>query len=261
MAHAIAAALDAERFHTLHPFLAELPDARFPDLVSLNELAARHELRNAGGLPLRFVAPAEGTYEQTIYVEGAVPTRPDSWHDLFNALAWCAFPQSKALLNRLHVERLREPRPANGRGAARDVLTLFDESGVVIACKDPDLAQLLKNFSWKELFYAQRERLRAGMSFHIVGHAIHEQLLRPFDGITAKGIVFDVDPKFFAWDARQRLRHLDELTAAYFSDPQNLERTRSLQPVPVLGIPDWWPANEDARYYDNLDYFRPRRER
>ena len=33
-------------------------------------------------------------------------------------------------------------------------------------------------------------------------------------------------------------------------------RPRELSPLPVLGIPGWWPDNERADFYDNTDYFR-----
>ena len=34
-----------------------------------------------------------------------------------------------------------------------------------------------------------------------------------------------------------------------------------LAPLPVLGVPGWWAANEAASFYDNRDYFRPGRSR
>jgi hypothetical protein len=250
----------SERFHTLRSFLAELDENAFPDLRALNELAARFALRSADDLPLRFVPPgAEKSYEQAVYDSGCVCTRPQNWHDLFNALAWCAFPRSKALLNRLHVDQLTRRDPSAGRGTVRDVLTLFDESGMIVACADPALARLLEEFRWKDLFVERRESVAASMSFHVFGHAIHEQMLDPFDGITAKAVVFEVDRGFFGLDERTRLKELDARTAEHFFRPQSLESTRNLQPVPVLGIPGWWPANEAAHYYDNTAYFRPRR--
>ena len=32
-----------------------------------------------------------------------------------------------------------------------------------------------------------------------------------------------------------------------------------LAPLPVLGVPGWWPDNEAQGFYDNSDYFRPGR--
>jgi hypothetical protein len=40
-----------------------------------------------------------------------------------------------------------------------------------------------------------------------------------------------------------------------------LTAPRALAVVPVLGVPGWCPGNEQESYYDNTDYFRPRRSR
>jgi hypothetical protein len=34
-------------------------------------------------------------YECRIWETGEVETRPDNWHDFFNALVWLSFPQTK----------------------------------------------------------------------------------------------------------------------------------------------------------------------
>ena len=31
---------------------------------------------------------------------------------------------------------------------------------------------------------------------------------------------------------------------------------RPFLPLPVLGVPSWWPANEDAAFYDDPAVFR-----
>jgi hypothetical protein len=35
--------------------------------------------------------------------------------------------------------------------------------------------------------------------------------------------------------------------------------TKPFAPLPVLGIPGWWPANEDPRFYGDKTVFRPGR--
>ncbi|MBL8391935.1 MAG: DUF3025 domain-containing protein, partial [Candidatus Accumulibacter sp.] len=69
-----------------------------PDLAALAALAETRELRNAAGRRIAFVAPpADGLdYETRIWLTGEVATRPDNWHDFFNALVWFAFPNTKA---------------------------------------------------------------------------------------------------------------------------------------------------------------------
>ena len=257
MAPAIASLLGAPRFHTVDIFLRQL-DSEFPTHAALNELAQKYVLRNAKGLPLRFVPPVEAGYEKLIYEEARVPTRAKSWHDLFNALSWCAFPRAKALLNRLHIEEMAKQESADRRSTARDVLTLYDESGMVIACADAQLAELLRGFEWKELFWRRRDEVRGKICFHIFGHALHEQFLEPYKGITGKALVVPVDENFARKTLLERNVFLDDAICAYFEAPRALESTQALQPLPALGIPDWW-HNNFASYYDDKSYFRPGR--
>ena len=35
--------------------------------------------------------------------------------------------------------------------------------------------------------------------------------------------------------------------------------TKPFSPLPVLGVPGWWPANETPAFYDDASVFRPRR--
>src|SRR5262245_61513973 len=86
-------------FATLRHGFEESSD--WPDLSAYNALARRRQVANARGMPLTFVAqelkpgrrrrrtaPKPVPYEQVIYERAEVPTRPASWHDFFNMLAW-----------------------------------------------------------------------------------------------------------------------------------------------------------------------------
>ena len=35
--------------------------------------------------------------------------------------------------------------------------------------------------------------------------------------------------------------------------------TAAMTPLPVLGVPGWWPENENFSFYDDSFVFRPRR--
>lgn len=244
-------------FATVAPLLARLPARTFPTVEHLNALARERGLRSGGGAPIEFVhAGAARDYEVTIYREGRVPTRPGNWHDLFNALAWLTFPRTKATLNRLHYEAIvRSPAPRL-RGTARDVLTLFDEGGVIVACAEPELAALLAAFQWKQLFWWRRDEVRSAMRFLVFGHAIHEQALAPYKGVTAKALVAPVGAAALAAPPEALLARLDAHAAAHFTRPEALASTRSLHPLPVLGIPGWTSANEDPAFYDDPAVFR-----
>jgi len=49
---------------------------------------------------------------------------------------------------------------------------------------------------------------------------------------------------------------LDERAAAHFTAPGALASTRSLHPLPILGIPGWTAENEDEAFYDDAYVFR-----
>jgi hypothetical protein len=258
-----AALLASPLLATVRRLLERLPADRFPTLDELNLLARERDLRSGGGAPVSFVPAAadrpgmlEAQYEIRIHREGAVPTRAGSWHDLFNALVWLTFPRTKATINRLHHDEMLRRRDERQRGTARDVLTLFDEGGVIAACADASLARLLTEFRWKELFWTRRADVAASMRFHVFGHAIHEKALAPYKGVTAKTLVVDVPRATLGWPDEALTAALDERAAEHFAAPGALASTRSLHPLPILGVPGWTSANDNAAFYDDPAVFR-----
>ncbi len=254
-------------FAAVRSLIERLPESGFPALDALNAIAIERHISTGGGQALRFVAvgaPAstvERPYEERVFETGEVPTRASNWHDLFNALAWLAYPHTKATLNRRHYEELRKRHGEPLRGTARDVLTLFDEGGMLVACAEPSLAALLRDFRWKELFWLRRADVQARMRFHVFGHAILEHALAPFRGVTAKALLLDVGEDAIAQPADALNSTLDARAAGYFAAPDALASTRSLAPLPILGIPGWTPENENPAYYDDVGQFRPGRRR
>jgi hypothetical protein len=246
-------------FASIHPLLAALPGDRFPALDDLNALAAERAITSGGGAPLRFVAPAPRNepYELRIFRDGTVPTRPGSWHDLFNALVWLSFPRTKAVLNRLHVAEIERLAGARERGPVRDVLTLFDESGLVMATSDAGLAERLSDFDWTGLFVERRQEVVARARFYVFGHAVMEKALAPFKGITARTLVIEADGALLRAPVAAQVEALDARAAAHFERRDLLASTRTLSPLPILGIPGWCRENEDPGYYADTTHFRP----
>lgn len=240
--------------------------SHWPDLSDLADLidSSSRKIVTRSGKPICFVyqrktkRTLEEQYEARIYLTGEVQTRIHNWHDLFNALVWITFPNTKAELNQLHYQALtqewqdRERR----RGSLRDAATLFDESGVVVVCNDNNLIKLLEDFDWKSLFWTQREALKKRMKFFIFGHGLYEKALNPYVGMTGKGAVFSVDADFFNQSLAVQLASIDRILANFIR--QQLTATSDLRPIPVLGYPGWSPDNKNEAYYDNRDYFRPR---
>jgi len=251
-------------FASVRAQLERLPADRFPDLEHLNALARERGVRSGGGAALEFVAPAGAAgsarhYEERIFRTGEVATRAGSRHDLFNALAWLAFPRTKAVLNRLHHAELGRRGDGPARGTARDLATLFDEGGIVVACADPALAALLAGFRWKRLFWDERAEVARSMRFLVFGHAILEHALAPFKGVTAKALVLAAGRE--ALGDAALVDRTDAQAAAHFARRDSVASTRALQPLPVLGIPGWTPENDDPAYYDDAAVFRAGRAR
>ena len=267
--------LQSPLFAPLHPILASLDAGGFPTLHDCNALLAARPspITVQNGMPLRFVPQECGKlsfevqYEPRCYLTGEVQMRAHNLHDLFNALVWLTFPRTKAVINARHYRALTEEDIAvaagSQRGAVRDVNTLLDESGVVIAYADAHdnagLAGLLRDFKWKELFWQRREQVRASMGFYLFGHGLYEKALQPYVGMTGQGLLIKVEQAFFTWPLVQQLAHLDSLLADYLAAPEHCRSTRDLSPLPLLGVPGWAADNDCAAYYDNTAYFRPGR--
>ncbi|BBI99815.1 hypothetical protein FGKAn22_15080 [Ferrigenium kumadai] len=264
------ALLQSPLFFPLHPIISRLGTTGFPTLQDCNALldGCHPAIATQSGHLLRFVAQEygklafEAQYEPRCYLKGEVPTRADNWHDLLNALVWLTFPKAKAAINARHYQALTDGRKEasrSERGAVRDTNTLLDESGVVVPYADEELAKLLRDFQWKELFWGWRAEVDAQMGFYLFGHGLYEKALNPYIGMTGQGLLLPVEADFFGWPLEQRLVHLDKLLADYLSAPAHCLSTRELAPVPLLGVPGWAADNEDSAYYDNSAYFRPGR--
>ena len=259
------ARLAAPIFAPLAHAVARLPAHHWPTAEELS--AAAEGIETEGGRRLRFVAPAEGgpgermPYEMRIARAGEVETRPGSWHDLFNALAWLAFPRTKARLNAQHAAVLAHggEGEARRRGPERDALTLFDESGVIVASASPELARLVVEHEWKALFWTRRAELAAKMEFFAFGHALHEKALDPYPGLVARAVFVPMEKDHFALAREARIAKMDALAAAHFASRANFASPRAMPPLPVLGIPGWHPDNARESYYDDAAHFRPKR--
>ena len=126
------------------------------------------------------------------------------------------------------------------------MLTIFDEGGALVVSSHSHLTDLVRQMRWRELFWGHRELLAKEMQFVVIGHAVLEQALEPWPGITCKAIV--VSPT----------RSLDEQAAEWLSQCGGGATPRDLAPLPVFGDPGWLPASGNAEFYDDTRYFRAR---
>jgi hypothetical protein len=246
----------AALFDPLRPWLDLLPPG--PDTAAVAELAKRFPIYLETGRQVAFVPPqADGlVYECRIWENGEVETRPDNWHDFFNALVWLTFPRTKIAVSASHVGAMTPEGEA--RGTVRDALTHFDECGIVVLSAKPELLGLLRDFEWKKLFVERRAEVEQSMRFVVFGHATYESLLKPFRGLTAKAILYEVDADWLQLPRAEQLVAVDVRLAADLASGR-YTRPRDFQPLPLLGIPGLVPESEDPAYYDDTWQFRPGR--
>ena len=91
---------------------------------------------------------------------------------------------------------------------------------------------------WKELFLERHRELR----LVVLGHAVLEQALAPYPGITCKVVFADPD------------EDLDAYCAEWLSTrPQS---PRDLPALPIMGYPGWYPGNAVPAFYEDARVFR-----
>jgi hypothetical protein len=193
--------------------------------------------------PVHFVPstalPENEAYEAFIHRTQTVPTR-DNLHDLFNGLVWWRFPRAKKRLNELQAAEIAAHGIQQVRGALRDALTLFDENAALLQAPVA-LTDALQRRDWRALFITHRS-LWAEAKLTLFGHALMEKLVTPRKNITAH--VWLLPPG----DDLETLL-LDSLK------PEVLAQ-KPFHPLPVLGVPLWWPDNDALDFYEDKTVFR-----
>jgi len=210
---------------------------------ALNEQLRQQPIELRAGR-LQFVAqcdlPEGEAYEAFVHRSARVPTR-DNAHDLLNGLVWLHWPALKTQLNVLHLQALAETGGVQARrGPLRDALTLFDENAALLQAPMP-LQQALRQRDWSQLFGALRP-LWAHARLQLFGHALLEKLLQPRKPICAHVLILPESASA-------------EQPGPWMS-PESLS-CKPFLPLPVLGVPGWWPGNEQPGFYLDATVFRP----
>ena len=239
--------------------LLGLPEDFFPGPGEFNQwLPAGLESR--GGQRIRFVAASElpaVDYEKHIYRQGEVSTRENSWHDLFNALIWSRFPSLKVAMNAVHFRQL-DAVGEGSRGKQRDALTLFDESGVIVCSSNQVLLGALARRDWNRIFRTEAGAWEDEISLFVVGHALLEKFLRPYKAITAQALLLQLDQVQMEQSREALSGSLDEWMSERLLAGSMLDAPASLSPLPLMGIPGWWPGGEqESDFYADQNVFRP----
>ncbi len=214
---------------------------------ALNGLLQERPIRLSQG-ELRFVPQTElpdgEAYESFIHRSACVPTR-ENLHDLLNGLIWLHWPALKTGLNAAHVDALTLSGGVQAqRGPLRDALTVVDENAALLRAP-PALCEALLARDWQRLFIHLRP-LWAQARLDLIGHALLEKLMQPRKPICAHVLIMPAGGGSAEIDVP-----LDTpLDPAWLAD-------KPFHPMPVLGVPAWWAANEDESFYADTAVFRP----
>ena len=240
------------------PYLRRLSEHRFPVCRQLNELL-KGDVCSQGGHRIRFVPSDElqdEPYELRIFNSGRVSTRPNNWHDLFNALVWTRFPGIKVAMNACHNHAWSEQQTGQ-RGPLRDALTLFDECGVILFSSDTQILKSRSERRWSDAFLHQQFLQKAGLC--VCGHAMLEKYLSPYKAMTAKALLIQVSEAFMVQPREDILLGLDQWVSSEMLAGRLLQSPRCMAPLPLAGVPGWWPRDEQEQddFYRDFQVFRP----
>lgn len=254
MSRSLQSPLDLARIDWAAPWLAPYAAAGQGVAAQVAAGVSCAEALNAApapqATPVRFVPqgdlPPDMAYESYIFNSNKCPTR-EGLHDFFNGIAWLQFPLTKRRLNHLHVAQIAQTGIQPVRGPARDGLTVFDENAAFLQCPDA-LWEALAAKDWRQLFGPLRP-LWAESHLVLFGHALLEKLVYPRKPITAH--------VYRAQAATHSIADLDRWMAADLSAERLA--AKPFAHLPVLGVPGWWPGNEDPAFYEDTSVFRPAR--
>ena len=207
---------------------------------------------------VRFVAQtpdllADGMhYEQRIAERGDIATREANWHDLINALIWLRYPALKHALNRRQMSEIARMGPKQ-RSRPQYAMTHFDEAGVIVAVRDPELLRLWNAHDWLGLFWKRREAWLDGtIEAEVFGHALLEHALSPDKLLVGKALVFEATGTA-DMDAVVDACVQAVATGKLLHDPLEL------RPLPLSGIPGWHPDNGVEVFHQTSACYQPRR--
>jgi len=230
-------------------YAALLGGAAWPSIEELN-----HHL--PAGMMQRFVAQtpallADGLhYEQRIAERGEIATREGNWHDLLNALVWLRYPALKQLLNQRQMAEIARMGPKL-RSRGQYAMTHFDEGGVIVEVRDPELLALWDAHDWHGLLWRHRQAwLDGSIRLELFGHALLEHALSPDKLLVGKALVFAS-----AGHVRPVSARCVEamLSGRLLHDPQEL------RPLPLSGIPGWHADNAEEAFHRSTVCYQPRR--
>ncbi|UUZ64929.1 DUF3025 domain-containing protein [Polaromonas sp. P1-6] len=165
----------------------------------------------------------------------------------FQWLVLAAFSAHQKKLNQLQAAEIEAAGVRPVRGPMRDALTVFDENAAFLMAPQA-LWDALITKDWPRLFIDLRPLWRQAQLV-LFGHALLEKLVYPRKPITAH-----------VYHAQVAINSIADLDV-WMAQDLSVEKLagKPFAPLPVLGVPGWWPENENFSFYDDSLVFRPQR--
>jgi len=249
-----------------HPAFSVIEPRLRERLLALDHFPAPHELRHLSqglsaaipywfdfGLQDQAQLLAAGGFDRSLSRTSLVPTRLGSFHDLLGALIWLHFPALKTSIHRLQLAA-----GSHARGPSENAATHLDESGVLVLSTEPTIFEALSALKWAEVFWERRVELRQTTRFLVFGHGLLDALRDPHPRLMGKALFARISAEQLELADCELRVFLDRTLAALL--PGFLSEPARLEPLPVLGVPDWSPQQSRA-YYEDERYFRRARLR
>lgn len=219
-----------------------------PDWPGVDKLNASMPLSDHRFVEQNDALLDDGLHYETRIAAGRIATRAGNWHDLFNAAVWCRHPALKLSFNARQCAHIAIMGPRD-RNRAQYALTQFDEAGVIVRLRDAALLPLWDRHDWRALFLDHADAWRSGdiAIAAVVGHALLEMALEPALFMVGKCLVVQGE-------------HDDEACVDLVADAIREGRVCNdpleLRPLPLAGIPGWYPG-QDAKFYETAECFQP----
>jgi hypothetical protein len=257
------------QFHTkssfFNPFIKSLEFTKnksiWPEINALAQALSTKKIQTKSGKLLQpynqddislLESPID--YENLIYDKGLILTRPQNWHDFFNALIWLNFPATKGLLNEWHYEE-NKVKKEQVRSALQNKIAHFDECGMIILSDRPELFELIKEHQWSKFFCENKNMVKKHIRCIVFGHSILERLLNPYIGLTSKSLCFEASEDVMQSNIIDQVKYADNLCFDYLSKHKDHLISHKLQPFPMLGMTEIIEKG-NFDYINNKNYFR-----
>lgn len=187
----------------------------------------------------RLPIETESLYDARIHLSGAVPTRPNNWHDFLNALVWATFPRAKQVFHARQyaavTARIDEgARVLPGtRTRELDGLAILDEGGMILLVETALEQEIVEWIDGKNLDAVRGVVEEGRVAALLFGHALYETLLGGNAAATWAMVTILPCPAPLSGSIEDRIKLADDLLAARLLEPGTFANPDTFRNLPL----------------------------